>query len=250
MNFKTNVKLLLTAAGFLSASACAQEKPAPANISTPAAETSAAAGPAKKTDWLKTVNVGKEGGHILGNPDAPDKVTEYISYTCGHCANFEIDGAPKLKNEYVAGGSASLEMRNLPLNAIDLAVSVLARCGETSAFFDRHNYWLKTQKDWMTGTNRISADTKTKAQNDDQAGMLLGIYNDMGLAAYTANTGISDAEAKTCLADSKMLTTIKFMGTQAAIGYGIRGTPSFLLNDKKLNGVHNFPTLKTHLDKE
>jgi protein-disulfide isomerase len=47
--------------------------------------------------WLSTVTVTAKGAHVLGNPAAPKKVVEYLSYTCGHCADFEANESPAFK---------------------------------------------------------------------------------------------------------------------------------------------------------
>ena len=58
--------------------------------------TALAAAPAP-SKWLSTVTVTDKGAHVLGNPAARNKVVEYLSYTCGHCADFELKEAPVFK---------------------------------------------------------------------------------------------------------------------------------------------------------
>ena len=82
-----------------------------------------------KPSWLLSFTVSENGSHIIGNPAAPTKIVEYMSYTCGHCADFENKDAPLLKSQYVATGKASFEIRNLVLNPVDLTAAMLARCG-------------------------------------------------------------------------------------------------------------------------
>lgn len=218
----------------------------------PAADDAAAKGaaPAVQPDWLTTVNVSESGGHILGNPEATYKIAEYVSYTCGHCATFEIDGAPKLKADFIADGTASLEMRNMPLNAVDLTVSLLARCGPSEGFFGRHKFWLKNQSEWIKTAGNISAATKALAAADDKHGMALGIYNDMGLGSFAAKTGLTDEAAKSCLADKDALAAIMGMNARGRSEFGIRGTPSFVVNDETASGVHSYSSLKQLLDGE
>ena len=42
-----------------------------------------------KPNWQLTFSLSAKGGHIVGNPAAANKIVEYASYTCGHCAEFE-----------------------------------------------------------------------------------------------------------------------------------------------------------------
>ena len=38
--------------------------------------------------WNTTVTLSPMGGHVLGNPGAAIKITEYASYSCHFCAEF------------------------------------------------------------------------------------------------------------------------------------------------------------------
>ena len=84
--------------------------------------SASSAAPAKK-NWLLNFAVTDKGAHVVGNPAAANKVVEYLSYTCGHCADFELKQAPAFKAKYVATGKASLEIRNMVLNPIDLTAA-------------------------------------------------------------------------------------------------------------------------------
>ena len=60
------------------------------------------------TSWEETVTISEQDGYILGNPDAPIKLVEYASHTCGGCAGFAATAKPSIK-EYVATGMVSFE---------------------------------------------------------------------------------------------------------------------------------------------
>jgi protein-disulfide isomerase len=46
---------------------------------------------------------------MIGNPDAPLKLVEYASHTCGACATFAATGKPAIKDKYVSTGVVSFE---------------------------------------------------------------------------------------------------------------------------------------------
>lgn len=236
MRFIRSAKLL-SGLALLATAGCAAENVPPQTASAPA-------------DWLSSVSVSDEGGHIMGNPDAPHSIVEYVSYTCSHCSNFEANDVPQLKADFIANGTANYELRNLPLNAIDLTVAVLARCGDTQSFFDRHGYWLTTRAEWVKAAGSITPQTKALADRGDEAAMMLGIYRDMNLLGFAAKAGLTDADATSCLADPALLSSIKTMGSNAKDNHGLTGTPSFLLNGKPLKGVHSYAALKPLLLKE
>jgi protein-disulfide isomerase len=203
-----------------------------------------------KSKWLSVVTVSRRGGHILDNPDAKTRLVEYASYTCSHCATFESVDAPKLKESEISSGNVNFEMRNLVRDGIDLTISVLARCGAPDKFFARHSYWMKNQSQWLAGNGLITPATEEKAQKDDMAGLMLGVYTDMRLAPHAAKTGITDAQARACFADAQSLNTVIAMTQESGDVYKIPGTPSFLINDIYVDSAHDYASLKTLLLKK
>jgi protein-disulfide isomerase len=90
-----------------------------------------------KPNWQLTFSLSAKGGHIVGNPASANKIVEYASYTCGHCAEFEEKDAPLVKAQLVATGNSSFEIRNLVRDPLDLTAAMLARCGGKGRFFGR-----------------------------------------------------------------------------------------------------------------
>ncbi len=207
-----------------------------------ALSTGAAAAPAS-SKWLSTVTVTDKGAHILGNPAAPNKVVEYLSYTCGHCADFEMKEAPAFKTQFVATGKASLEIRNLVLNPIDLTAAMLARCGGKAKFFGNQKHLLSTQATWLGKAKNISAATQEKLKTQDYTGFMVGTFDEIGLGPIMQQRGIAPAQAKACLADKAAFKMIIGM-TEAGSALGVRGTPSFLVNGVLQDHIHNTAELQ------
>jgi protein-disulfide isomerase len=214
-------------------------------IGAAALGAASSAAPAKP-NWLTTFNVTDKGAHVVGNPAAPNKVVEYLSYTCGHCADFEAKDAPLLKAQYVANGKVSLEIRNMLLNPIDLTAAMLARCGGKGRFFGNHKHLLATQAVWLGKTKNISAATEAKLKTEDYAGFMTGVYTEIGLDAVMQQRGIALTQGKACLADKASLKAVLDM-TDAGSALGVTGTPSFLVNGKLQEHTHSFAELKAVL---
>lgn len=214
-------------------------------VGVAAMSTMLAAAPASGK-WLSTVTVTSSGSHILGNPAAPNKIVEYLSYTCGHCADFEMKEAPTLKAQYVATGKASLEVRNYVLNSIDLTAAMLARCGGKGKFFGNQRHLFATQPVWFGKTKNISAATQAKLKSEDYAGFMIGVFDEIGLGPIMQQRGITPAQAKVCLADKAALNNILAM-TDAGSAAGVRGTPSFMVNGVLQDHIHSFAELKAAL---
>ncbi len=199
-----------------------------------------------KSAWLSTFTLSSVGGHIIGNPAAATKVVEYASYTCGHCADFEVAEAPVLKTSYVANGKTSFEIRNLVRDPLDLTAAMLARCGGKGRFFGNHKHLMATQGQWADGA-KLTAATEAKLGADDLVGFMQGAYTELGLNKIMQARGVTAAQAKLCLADSKALAQVITM-TDEADKIGVTGTPSFTVNGKLVD-AHNLASLKSHLPK-
>lgn len=206
---------------------------------------SSMAAPAKG-GWLSTVTVTDKGAHIIGNPSAPNKVVEYLSYTCSHCANFELKESPLFKAQFVATGKASLEIRNMLLNPIDLTAAMLARCGGKAKFFGNQKHLFATQSTWLGQTKNISENTQTQLKNQNFAGFMTGVYDEIGLAPIMQQRGITPVQAKKCLADKDALKVILAM-TESGAAAGVNGTPTFFVNGELQDHIHSVDDLKSKL---
>jgi protein-disulfide isomerase len=214
-----------------------------AAISAPIAITAAT------PNWTLTFSNSAEGGYIVGNPAAATKIIEYASYTCGHCANFEANDVPVLKRDYVAKGKVNLEIRNLVRDPLDLTVALLARCGGKARFFGNHRYFMATQSQWSAKASAISEATNAKLKAQDYAGFMAGAYQEMGLAAFARQRGITDAQAQACLKDPAALQSVLAMTEKAVGPLGLDGTPSFLINGKVGKNVYDLASLRPYLPK-
>ena len=203
-----------------------------------------AAAPAKPA-WLLTFTVSPVGGHIIGNPAAPIKLVEYASYTCGHCGQFETTEAPMLKSQYIANGKVSFEVRNLVRDEIDLTAAMLARCGGKGRFFGNHRQLMATQAVWADDS-KIKSTTVAKLQTNDLIGFMLAAHTELGLDKVMQARGITAAQAKACVTDAAALDQILAMTDEAVGPLGLTGTPSFLVNGKRVDG-HDLASLKPHL---
>src|SRR3546814_20493978 len=108
-----------------------------------------AAAPAPQAgDWTRTVTQTAAGSFVMGNPAAPVKLIEYLSYTCPHCAAFSAESAAVLRGRMVKSGKVSLELRNAVRDKLDLAAAALARCAGTQGFFAASDALFARQRAW------------------------------------------------------------------------------------------------------
>ncbi len=207
-----SIKFTLAAIGAISLSLSGQATAAPA------------------VNWKQTVSQTPSGGYTMGNPAAPNHVIEFSSYTCSHCATFEINEAPKLKAQYVSSGKVSFEIRSYVRDSVDVTIAMLAQCGGKGRFFGNHKFLMSNQAAILDKAKLISAANQAKWQAGDFTGFMLGAFTDMGLAKLIAPRGITNAQARVCLSDTAALQKIIKIGQEAAAQYKINGTPAFIIN--------------------
>jgi protein-disulfide isomerase len=198
--------------------------------------------PVQAQDWTKTVTETADGGFKMGNPNAKIQLVEYGSLTCPHCRHFAETGVKPLIAKYVRTGKASYEYRSLILNGIDVAATLVARCGGPSHFFPMAAQLYATQQTWI-GKITDAESEKLNALPQDQ--MFLGVAKVTGLIPMAAAHGIPAAKAETCVKDQAAADQLQQM-VQAASDKGVQGTPTFFLNDK-LVPAYDWGTLEPFL---
>jgi protein-disulfide isomerase len=207
----------------------------------PAAGPSAKAAPAR-VDWARTVVATPEGGFRMGNPAARVKLVEYGSLTCGHCANFAKAGMASLVGTYVRSGKVSYEYRNYILNGLDVAATLVARCGGPGRFFPVADKLYATQAQWMGRVTGLTAAQKAQMSALPENQRLGRMAELAGIPQIAAQSGIAPVQAKRCLTDQAALDRLSKMA-EAAEAQGVRGTPTFFFNGANI-GTHTWATLE------
>ncbi|MEA3009283.1 MAG: hypothetical protein QOJ91_975 [Sphingomonadales bacterium] len=209
-----------------------------------AAPTVAAAPAARpaRMDWSRTVVATPEGGFRMGNPAAKVKLVEYGSLTCGHCANFAKAGMASLVGTYVRSGKVSYEYRNFILNGLDVAASLVARCGGPSRFFPVADRLYATQGQWMGRITDLTEAQKAQMNALPENQRLGRVAELAGLVQIGAQNGIAPASAKRCLSDQAALGRLGKIA-EAANAQGVEGTPTFFINGANI-GTHTWATLE------
>lgn len=186
------------------------------------------------TNWTQTVTMTEDDfGTITGNPDAPLKLAEYASHTCGACALFAQTGKQPLK-EYIATGVVSFEQREVFLNTFDVVIAMLATCGpkeRTQVLSDE--VWVNLQS-VMQGIQNNKQGIDAAAQLPlDQRFVRLGEVT--GLIDFFAARGLSADQARTCLADTDRIEAFEQAASAKASEVDVQGTPTFTLNGQKVD---------------
>ena len=197
------------------------------------------------TSWTDTVTVSEEDGYILGNPDAPLKLGEYASHTCGACANFSKTGKTPLRDNYVSTGVVSFEQRNLVRDTFDLVIATLVRCGANE------NMQPLSDQAWQN-FNQVMNTAQQNNQAINAAGSLpleqrmVAIGEASGIIDFFSARGLSADQARTCLADIDNIEAIAERSQQQAQELEVTGTPTFFLNGRRLE-ANQWPQIEVAL---
>ncbi|WP_260610016.1 DsbA family protein [Sphingomonas sp. IC081] len=230
--------------GALAAAALLATGAAPAR--KPAGKPAAAAKPAPTTaNWAATVTITADGSHLLGNPRAATRVTEFVSYTCPHCAHFTKESDAPLRQGMVAKGQVALTITNLLRNPIDLTIAMLTTCGDPKRFVVRHNAFLATQDIWMAKLNTIGEDRQKLWYQGDIQTRMRTIAADFDFYSMVAPWGVTHAKADQCINDKAAFAKLE-QQQKTVQAVGANSTPSFVL-DGKLLDAHDWAGLSQAL---
>ncbi len=164
----------------------------------------------------------------LGSPKAPLVILEYAAPTCPHCAHFDEEFFPLLKQQYIDTGRAYYIFRVFPLNAADVAAESIARCLPADNYFAFIDLLFRNQVKWDP-EYRVS---------DVHA----------GLVEMARIAGLTEAQADSCMSDQAQAQKISQIGQEATTKYGISSTPTFIANGKVHGPFTDWNEVKGFLD--
>jgi protein-disulfide isomerase len=153
----------------------------------------------------------------LGNPDAPVTVVEYSSFTCPHCATFNQGVFRQLQENYIDTGQIQYIKREVYFDAYGLWAALVARCGGPERYHGIVDMLYQDQRDWAG-----SSDGAVVAENLRRIGRRAGMDNE---------------QLDACLADRDKATALMEVYRVNAEQYGIRSTPSFVINGQTFGNM-------------
>ena len=183
-----------------------------------------------------------ERGHLLGNPKAETRLIEFVSYTCGHCASFAMEGDPAIDLTLLMRGRMAVEVRPVIRNALDLTVTLLAQCGDAAGFKERHRAFMVGQSQWLAKFQNAPQSQQAIWARPDKASRM-NAASALGLADMLVQRGQSRADVNACVMDDRAAQAIIDAGTADRLEFKIPGTPSFALDGKMLDNVHSWSAL-------
>jgi protein-disulfide isomerase len=151
---------------------------------------------------------------VVGKADAPITVVEYASMTCGHCAHFHNTVFPTLKEKYIDTGKVRLVFREFLLDERGALAAMVARCAGNERALPLISVLFSKQEDW--------APSKT-----DFLPKLFG---------YAQQAGFTKQSFDQCRQNEKLLKSLVAQRDRGS-DFGVRATPTFFVNGKRLPGA-------------
>ena len=163
---------------------------------------------------------------FIGSDNAPIKIKEYFSLTCGHCANFHVKTLPKLKERYIDTGTVQLEFIDYPLDRLAIIAATLARTLPTKdGYLEAISILLKKQKQWAYSKKPLDE-----------------------LLSIAKLFGVSSKQFDEILKNIPLMQEIINKMENESKNFNIESTPTFIINnDHKISGALSFKDFEKEL---
>ena len=163
---------------------------------------------------------------FIGSDNAPIKIKEYFSLTCGHCANFHVKTLPKLKEQYIDTGTIQLEFIDYPLDRLAIIAATLARTLPTEdGYLEAISILLKKQKQWAYSKKPLDE-----------------------LLSIAKLFGVSSKQFDEILKNIPLMQEIINKMENESKNFNIESTPTFIINnDHKISGALSFKDFEKEL---
>ncbi len=190
----------------------------------------AASQPIVVPETVANPNAPRPEGYVLGRADAPVEIVEYADFECPGCGQFAAVTEPDVRTRLVNTGRARFRLydfqvtqghRNSP------AASLAAACAnDQGKFWEMHDRIFAGQNDW----NSFATDDPKPV-----------------FAGYAQAIGLDAGRWAQCYDGRQHVQRLAAHRAEAARA-GVQATPTFIVGNRKLEGVQPFDALKALVD--
>jgi 2-hydroxychromene-2-carboxylate isomerase len=130
------------------------------------------------------------------------------------------------------------------LNIYDFAATKLAVCEGPSRFFTWVNQLYTNSEAWITPFTKLTEADIAPLKALPPGEQIKGLATAGQLHEFAKARGLPRAKFDACMADQAQFEALTKRQQAAMDQYQVQGTPTFVLNGKKLDGVTNWATLE------
>lgn len=198
------------------------------------------------TNWLTIVDTGG-GGHKIGNPQAPVKLTKFVSYTCPACGRFAQEATSAL-DIYVAAGKVQLDVRHVVRDPVDLTAAMLANCGPAAKFPRNHAALILAQPKWLPLAERATQGQQSRWYTGTGPARRRAIAADLKFYDIMIGRGYERIALDRCLSDEALAKRLADQSVADDAKWDVKGTPSFAIGGSILAGTNSWRMLQPQID--
>lgn len=172
----------------------------------------------------QVVDVSVDDDFVVGADTAPVTIIMFSDYECSYCKMFFDETLPQISNEYIKAGLVKFVVRDYPIDEHYNAffAAKLAECSkQQNKFLEMHELLIEKQQE-------LSEDN----------------YVDL-----IAKLNLDESQLNACLSGTEVEMEIN-KDVNDAREIGIRGTPTFIINNKMYVGTKPFDEFKALIDTE
>lgn len=172
-------------------------------------------------------NVALRPNNTQGKADAPVTIIEYSDFQCPYCLRHHTETFPRILQEYVATGKVKISYKEYPaLGDVSFLAAQAAECAaDQNAFWGYHTALFAER-----GKNGRIPQTKADL---------------IRLASTTLKVDMN-AFSK-CVNEDQTVGRVQ-ADAEEGQRFGVRGTPSFVINGKLVVGAQPYSVFKTAID--
>lgn len=163
----------------------------------------------------------------IGDTNAKVTVQEWFSLTCSHCAEFQQNTFPKVKQELIDKGRVRYVWRDYPLDQVALTAAMVARALPPARYEPFISTLLATQDRWA---------------------FTRGVNSTEELAKIAALAGMPRQMFDATIADAGLKQAILAAQDMAEKQLNVTSTPSFIINGKLNAGAMQYPAFLAAVD--
>lgn len=244
MAFRLARNIAFTAFATLALAACSgggtgdgtAEQPVVAKVTAPAGKI-----------WSDVAARTADGGLIIGNPEAPIKIVEFASLTCGACAQFSADSGEELKKDFIDSGRVSFELRHFLRNPIDLLAASIIECAPVDRQYALASNILASQEELFAGANAGGEGAQAAMANEADPARFAKASQALGISAMFQSRGMAADQVNACLGNAASVEKLVAENNKWTEAFKITGTPTFLINGQVADGVVGWPAMRDRL---
>ena len=165
-------------------------------------------------------------GHSLGPPDAPVVVTEFSDFGCPYCAVFARTVFPELRRDYIDAGRVRWLHVPFVLGLFpnsEAAVTAAECAADQDGYWRMHELLFRRQVQWKDASTPASL-----------------------FRRYGEEVGLDPARLGTCMEAGTRDEVAR--GGDMAMVVGVRVTPTFFIDGKRLEGAVSLEEFRRILD--